>query len=175
MKELKMTKSASLIQLLMREPLTTCTERTLPLKVLPCFLSSCRLAQGLASASVLVVQVGISAVFSKFCITPAKGISFQPTTYNTQSAPRGIELANTGVFPFQFKLVNLGGGEATPTRPDSKEGKGKGAKGKGDGASALQVGAFSVRPMQGTVAAGSSAQLQVFIANFNKTLESSLC
>ena len=37
MKELKMTKNTSLIQLLIREPLTTCKEKSLPLKVrLPC-------------------------------------------------------------------------------------------------------------------------------------------
>lgn len=33
MKELKMTKSTSLIQMLIREPMTACTEKSLSLKV----------------------------------------------------------------------------------------------------------------------------------------------
>jgi hypothetical protein len=105
------------------------------------------------------VQVSISAVFSKFCITPANSITFQPTTYNTQSLPRSIEVANVGVFPFQFRLTNLGNDE--PERPQSVNAKSK-TKGKAEPiSSSLCVGPYVATPAHGEIAPGSSAQIQV--------------
>lgn len=42
------------------------------------------------------VRVSLKAVFSKYAITPARGIDFGPLTYNTTSKPRTFEITNLG-------------------------------------------------------------------------------
>jgi hydrocephalus-inducing protein len=41
---------------------------------------------------VVPIKLTARAVFSKYSITPAKGIIFGPQTYNTTSKPRTIEV-----------------------------------------------------------------------------------
>lgn len=48
-------------------------------------------------------QLSVRAVFSKYSITPARGINFGPITYNTTSKPKTFEIHNLGEFPFAFK------------------------------------------------------------------------
>eukprot|EP00967_Tisochrysis_lutea_P025869 scaffold29860_cov17-Tisochrysis_lutea.AAC.1 len=42
------------------------------------------------------IRVSLRAVFSKYAITPARGINFGPHTYNTTSKPRTFEITNLG-------------------------------------------------------------------------------
>ena len=42
------------------------------------------------------IRVSIRAVFSKYAITPARGINFGPHTYGTTSKPRVFEIFNMG-------------------------------------------------------------------------------
>lgn len=42
------------------------------------------------------IRVSVRAVFSKYALTPARGINFGPLTYNTTSKPRSFEITNLG-------------------------------------------------------------------------------
>lgn len=75
--------NASDINLAIIEPLTTNKEESIP------------------------IRVSVRALFSKYAITPARGINFGPLTYNTSSKPRTFEITNLGEFPFNFKLFNF--------------------------------------------------------------------
>ncbi len=44
------------------------------------------------------IRVSVHAVYSKYTITPARGINFGPLTYSSVSKPRTFEIANTGAF-----------------------------------------------------------------------------
>ncbi|GFH30481.1 MSP domain-containing protein, partial [Haematococcus lacustris] len=44
---------------------------------------------------IVPIRVSVRAVFSKYAITPARGVNFGPQAYNTTSKPRTFELVNT--------------------------------------------------------------------------------
>jgi len=44
------------------------------------------------------IRVSVRAVFSRYSITPARGINFGPLTYNTTSKPRSFEITNLGAW-----------------------------------------------------------------------------
>jgi hydrocephalus-inducing protein len=71
------------LQLLIIEPLTTNRESLLPIKL------------------------SARAVFSKYSLTPARGINFGPVTHGSVPRPRVFELVNLGEFPFEFKLSDF--------------------------------------------------------------------
>jgi hydrocephalus-inducing protein len=87
----------------------------------------------------LPLRVSGRATFSRYSVTPARGLHYGPVTYGTVSPPRTFEITNLGEFPFTAKLFALG--EPTkppPPLPESAAG-GKGGKGKaGAGASGAQ-------------------------------------
>lgn len=60
------------------------------------------------------IRVSVRAVFSKYSLTPARGINFEPLTYNNTSKPRTFEITNLGEFPFDFKLFNFATPPAAP-------------------------------------------------------------
>ena len=53
------------------------------------------------------MQVNLRAAFSRYAITPARGISFGPVMYNTSSKPRSFDVTNMGDFPITLKVFNL--------------------------------------------------------------------
>lgn len=120
------------------------------------------------------IKVDVVAVFSKYSITPARGLSFGPTTYRTQSKPRIFEVQNLGVFPFDFRAFDsknppapeeLSSAFARPSTASGKKddkGKKKDDK-KGDGATGppLTVGSFVVEPGNATIAPGTTLQVKV--------------
>ncbi len=69
------------------------------IELLPCLRSDKRLAACL--------QVNLRAAFSRYAITPARGISFGPVMYNTSSKPRSFDITNMGDFPVTLKVFNL--------------------------------------------------------------------
>lgn len=117
------------------EPLTTNREDTIP------------------------VQISGRAVFSKYAITPGRGIHFGPNTYNTASKPKLIEITNLGEFEFNFKLFNHAQGlpAAAPAPPPGKGAAAAGAgKGKGPAPGGqLVIGQFSAEPAEGTIPPGA--------------------
>ena len=58
------------------------------------------------------IRVSLRAVFSKYAITPARGINFGPHTYNTSSKPRTFEITNMGAFK-HWGILNKGVFEIT--------------------------------------------------------------
>ena len=66
-------------------------------------LSSMCSDEGLARC----LQVNLRAAFSRYAITPARGISFGPVMYNTSSKPRSFDITNMGDFPITLKIFNL--------------------------------------------------------------------
>ena len=110
----------------------------------------------------LIVPVSLEAVLSKYSLSPHHGLDFGPQVYNTSSAPRRLELKNTGRFPFSFRLFDRNN-PAAEDRPSSKEASRKEVK-KGKGAPAAQgvlVGAFAVSPAFGQVESGCAASIEV--------------
>jgi hydrocephalus-inducing protein len=51
-----------------------------------------------AKEEIVPIRVSVKAVFSKYAITPARGINFGPLQYGTSSKPRTFEIANNGEF-----------------------------------------------------------------------------
>lgn len=77
------------------------------------------------------VKVHLRAVFTKYAITPARGLNFGPLVYNTTSNPRVVEIANTGEFPFRVAIAAYGDEEAfKPQEPPEQPAAG-GAPAKG--------------------------------------------
>ena len=121
-------------------------------------------------------------MLSKYSLMPQKGLSFEPTVYNTSASPRAFTLTNTGAFAFDFKLFDLkaaqqaASGVATASAPppaagkDGKDSKGKDAKSKGKAAveavKSVTCGPFVVTPSEGTLEPGAAATLE---ARFNAT------
>ena len=53
-----------------------------------------------------VVQLSARAVFSKYSVTPARALNFGPITYNTNAAPRKMEVTNVGEVSFSLRLFD---------------------------------------------------------------------
>ncbi|KAJ9512718.1 hypothetical protein QJQ45_019009 [Haematococcus lacustris] len=118
---------------------------------------------------IVPIRVSVRAVFSKYAITPARGVNFGPQAYNTTSKPRTFELVNTGQhlvgcageFPFNFRLFNF----ATPTTPvsgaDKKAGKAATPPKKAAPQSQLVFGQFVAEPCEGVVAPGAKAEVSL--------------
>ena len=51
-------------------------------------------------------------MFAKYALTPKRGLSFGPLTYNNTSDSRAFEISNTGEFPLAFNLFNYGESES---------------------------------------------------------------
>lgn len=98
------------------------------------------------------VPVSLRAVFSKYTITPARGLNFGPNVYSTDSAPRTINIRNNGDFPFTLALLKAGA--APPEKP-------------ADAAKApppppnLTVGQFVFEPAQAVVQPGQTQAIKV--------------
>ncbi|CAG9464033.1 unnamed protein product [Pedinophyceae sp. YPF-701] len=99
------------------------------------------------------VPVRIRALFTKYTVTPARGLSFGPIVYNTTSQPRIVTLANTGEFPFNYAVFELAKG--LPELPVDKAGNVAASKG------ALTVGHFDIEPFMGSLPPGDSVQIKV--------------
>lgn len=55
----------------------------------------------------LPIKLSFRAQFSHYAITPARGMHFGPTTYNSLSKPRTFEVVNLGEFPFTLRVFDL--------------------------------------------------------------------
>ena len=76
----------------------------------------------------LPVPVSLRAVFSKYSVTPARGMNFGPTTCNTTSKPKTFEITNLGEFSFDFKCVfEVQGGHRMVEANRCQPGGGRGA------------------------------------------------
>ena len=54
----------------------------------------------------VVVQVSVRAVFSKYSITPARALNFGPVIYNSTAGPRTFEVTNVGEVPVNLRLFD---------------------------------------------------------------------
>jgi hydrocephalus-inducing protein len=119
------------------------------------------------------LQVDLRACFTKYTVTPGRGLNFGPQVYNTTSLPRSFEIANNGEFPFQVIVAPYGAEvEYAIAEPeDPKDAKAKDAakpkaatppkKGKGEPEVAgLTLGNFSVNPPLATVEPGQSVTVR---------------
>ncbi|KXZ49496.1 hypothetical protein GPECTOR_21g722 [Gonium pectorale] len=124
------------------------------------------------------IQISGRAVFSKFAVTPARGIHFGPVTYSTASKPKVVEITNLGQFEFKYRLFNFASGPPPPlllAPPDKeggkKDGKKEAAKGKAPPpAPPLAVGPFTFDPPEGLIPPGGRREVSVI---FNATGASS--
>eukprot|EP00854_Cymbomonas_tetramitiformis_P000766 gene766-1240_t len=115
------------------------------------------------------IKVDLRAVFTKYTISPVRGINFGPLVYNTTSNPRTFEICNTGEFPFDFSIGPLHGDdnevkEAAPppvAPPPAKGGKGGAAAGAPAPAGTVKLGNFNITPSAGTVEVGAMQQVTV--------------
>ncbi|KAG2489301.1 hypothetical protein HYH03_012133 [Edaphochlamys debaryana] len=122
------------------EPLTTNKEDTIP------------------------IQISARAVFSKYAVTPARGIHFGPTTYNTASKPKVVEITNLGQFEYRFRLFNYANGPPPPITEPGVDKKGKPAappKGKQAAVTALTIGQFTFDPPEGSIPPGGRREVAV--------------
>jgi hydrocephalus-inducing protein len=69
---------------------------------------------------VVPIKLSARAQFSRYAITPARGLHFGPVTYGTATAPRTFEVTNLGGFPFTVKLFPLGDPPAPPSMLDAE-------------------------------------------------------
>ena len=141
------------------EPLTTNREDTIP------------------------IQISGHAVFSKYAVTPARGIHFGPVTYNTASKPKVVEITNLGQFEFKFRLFNHANGPPPPIPVEAPAaGKGKGgaaaaapppaAKGKGAPVTAMTIGQFTFDPPEGSIPPGGRREVAVVFNAVNASVYS---
>lgn len=109
------------------------------------------------------IRTSVRALFSKYSITPARGINFGPLTYNTTSKPRTFEITNLGEFPFNFSFFNFAepppSSDAAGGKPGAKPPADK-PKGKGPGPG-LALGPFTVEPGEGVIQPGAKAEVSV--------------
>jgi hypothetical protein len=91
----------------------------------PCGVPLLLLLLLLLQADTVPIRVSVRAVFSRYAITPARGIIFGPATYGTSSKPRTFEICNAGDFAFDWSLANLSvpgpGGAANEGSKDTKK------------------------------------------------------
>jgi len=105
----------------------------------------------------LPVKLSGRATFSRYSVTPARGLHFGAVTYNTTSAPRVVEIANLGEFPFTMKLYPLGD-PPKPPPPDPTTTKPKpGAKAAAGGAAAAAASAAAAKKAAAAKAAEAAA------------------
>jgi hydrocephalus-inducing protein len=90
----------------------------------------------------LPVRLSARAQFSKYSVTPARGLHFGPNTYGTTSKPWSFEVCNLGEFPFTLRLSQLG--EAPKPPPD-------------DGSAAAAAAAAAAAPKGPKAAAAAAA------------------
>ena len=102
------------------------------------------------------IRTSIRAVFAKYALTPKRGLSFGPLTYNNTSDPRAFEISNTGEFPFAFNLFNYGESESR----ERDEGGQPRASAEDDGRYAPARQLRDVAPA-GTVEPGEKATVEV--------------
>jgi hydrocephalus-inducing protein len=135
----------------------------------------------------LPLKLSGRATFSRYSVTPARGLHFGPVTYNTTSAPRVFEIVNLGEFPFTVKLFPLGKPPKPPPDADAAAPAGKGGKGAAKGvaggsaasataaaakkaaaaaraaeaANALTLGQFVFEPSEATIQPGGKQEVSV--------------
>lgn len=114
------------------------------------------------------LQVSVNAVFSKYTITPQKGLNFGPVMYNTTSQAHTFEIANVGEFPFAFALFDTAKtppADAAAAADASKDAKKKpplkGTKEAPKSSGSVAVGAFTISPECGVVEPGSRQTVSV--------------
>jgi hydrocephalus-inducing protein len=105
-------------------------------------------------------QISARAVFSKYAVTPARGVHFGPVTYNTASKPKVIEITNLGTFEFRYRLFRHADGPPPPPAPDVVKGKGAAAPAAkpkpGAPVGALAIGPFNFDAPEGTIPPGEA-------------------
>lgn len=145
------------IQLSIIEPLTASKEQIIPLKLT------------------------VNAQFSKYAITPARGLHFGPHTYSTSSKPRTFEIANLGEFPFTYNIFPLKTDDNPPAAPQATKGAKAAAAGTAAGADgksssgvnakknaptgpppgAVQLGQFILDPAEAVIQPGARQEVSV--------------
>ncbi|GMH35419.1 hypothetical protein BSKO_03287 [Bryopsis sp. KO-2023] len=101
------------------------------------------------------IRLSANAVFSKYALTPARGINFGSMQYDTTSEPRTFQISNLGEFPFDFTLTNNSKTDDTSASPPEK------GKGKSAAADSIEIGAFTIVPSKGTIEPGNVAEIAV--------------
>jgi hypothetical protein len=125
------------------------------------------------------VKLSVRAVFSRYGLTPARGLNFGPVEFQVASRPRIFEIANLGEFPFEWDLVSLfsSGAKSRPEsavkRPSTSKGKdakgGKGGKAEAPAPEAPAFGPYEITPTKGTISPGQRQEVTVnFIAAGNE-------
>lgn len=125
------------------------------------------------------MRIDARSVFSKYIISPSRGLNFGPHVYNTSSSPRKVVISNHGEFAFDVALFKYGvedAPEADESRKATREGGKQSKDSKKGGSSkqsstrkgrekekenALEIGNFKLWPPAETVEPGSSMEVNV--------------
>jgi hydrocephalus-inducing protein len=108
--------------------------------------------------SVLPVKLSARAQFSRYAVTPARGLHFGPVTYGTSTPPRTFEVTNLGEFPFTVRLFPLGDPPAgTPPSADALSMAGAPSAGRCSPAGGGAKGAKGTRAAAGGGTGGAPA------------------
>lgn len=121
------------------------------------------------------MKLSVRSVFSRYALTPARGLNFGPMEFNTVAKPRIFEITNLGEFPVDFNLTSLSSSgkptsasraaAAAAAPPPAKGGKGAPVEAVVTGA---QFGPFNVTPAKGSIAPGEKVEVTVvFTASGN--------
>jgi len=139
----------------------------------------------------LPIRMCFQSVFSKFSIMPNQGIDFGPLEIGAE-AIKTIEISNTGVFAFEYQIVEAGSQfealeekfdleekkiERKPRKRTAPKPRGFNAKGAVPSA---QFGPFHVTGVRGSITPGQKMEIKVqFVASsiseFNNSLEIDIC
>eukprot|EP00798_Chlamydomonas_sp_ICE-L_P006741 gene6741-3411_t len=98
----------------------------------------------------LPIPVTLRAVFSKYSVTPQRGMNFGPITYQAASKPKTLANLASGVIAPADAIAR---GKTPPV-------KGK-ATGKGAVGAALTIGQFTVTPSEGQIQPGARLEVSV--------------
>lgn len=71
------------------------------------------------------IPLSVNSVFSKYSITPARGINFGSIEYNTCSEPATIQISNLGHFPIDYAVFNITNDKIAGTEQDQNDKKGQ--------------------------------------------------
>lgn len=71
------------------------------------------------------IKLNLKAVFSKYSITPIRGINFGALQCDVCSDPKVFELSNLGEFPFDFQVIQGGADQPSMDREELQQEKGQ--------------------------------------------------
>jgi len=120
------------------------------------------------------VKVSIRTSYSKYALTPSRGVNFGPTMYNTESEPKTFEISNVGDFPFDFNLFDYGSRGGADAEIEKDEDGNPVPPPKTEGGE-LALGAFVLKPPTGTVEPGEKAVVEVVFKAEDDRVFSELC